>query len=81
MDSGVTRNYILLIIIKRLKILYKLKENLYLLVIILENPISYKNRVIRIKIKLLELKIKGWRVIISFNILLLENNKAVLEIL
>ena len=58
MDSGVIRNYILLIIVKRLRILYKLKENLYLLVIILGDPISYKNKVIYIKIKLLELRIK-----------------------
>ena len=47
------RNYILLIIVKRLKILYKLKENLYPLVIILGNLISYKKGVIRIKTKLL----------------------------
>ena len=43
--------------------------------------ISYKNRVIYIKIKLVELKIEGRTVIISFNILLLGKNKAVLEIL
>ena len=59
MDSRVIRNYILLIIVKRLKIPYKLKKNLYLLVTILENLISYKNRVIHIKIKLVKLKIKG----------------------
>ena len=59
MDSGVIKNYILLIIAERLKIPYKPKENLYLLVIILGDLISYKNRVIRIKIKLLKLKIKG----------------------
>ena len=80
MDSGVIKNYILLIIVKRLEIFYKLKKNLYLLVIILRNPIFYKNRVIRIKIKSVELRIKRQRVIINFNILLLGNNKAVLEI-
>ena len=58
MDSGAIRNYILLVIVERLKILYKLKENLYLLVTILRDPISYKNGVIYIKIKLLKLKIK-----------------------
>ena len=67
--------------VKRLGILYKLKENLYLLVTILENLIFYRNGVIYIKIELLELKIKEWRVVISFNILLLGNNKAVLEML
>ena len=59
MDSKVIRNYILLITVKRLKIFYKLKENPYPLIIILGNPIFYKNRVIRIKTELLELKIKG----------------------
>ena len=58
MDSGVIRNYILLKIIKRLKILYKLKENPYLLIIILGDLIFYKNGIICIKIKLLELRIK-----------------------
>ena len=64
---------------ERLGIFYRLKENLYLLVTILEDPISYKNRVIYIKIKLIELRIKRQKVIISFNILLLRNNKAILE--
>ena len=78
-NSGVIRNYILLIIVKRLKIFYKLKKNLYLLVTILENLIFYKNGVICIKIKPLKLKIKGRKIIINFNILLLGNNKAVLK--
>ena len=38
---------------------YNQKEYLYLLVIILKDLISYKNRVIYIKIKLVDLKIKG----------------------
>ena len=58
MDSKVIRNYILLVTAERLGILYKLKENLYLLITILKNPISYKNRVIYIKTEPLELKIK-----------------------
>ena len=80
MDSGVIKNYILLIIVKRLKIPYKLKKNLYLLVTILENLISYKNRVIYIKTKPLKLKIKGQKIVINFNILLLGNDKTVLKI-
>ena len=43
---------------ERLEILYKLKESPYLLVIILGDPIFYKNGVIYIKTKLLELRIK-----------------------
>ena len=53
------RNYILLITVKRLGIPCKLKKNLYLLITILENLISYKNGVIHIKIKPLKLKVKG----------------------
>ena len=79
MDSGAIKNYILLVIVEKLGIPCKLKENLYLLVIILEDLISYRNGVIYIKIKPLELKIEGRRVVISFNILLLGNNKAVLK--
>ena len=67
--------------VKRLKIFYKLKENLYLLVIISGDLIFYRNGVIHIKIKLVELRIEGWKVVINFNILLLENNKAILKIL
>ena len=47
---------------------------------ILGDPIFYKNRVIHIKIKPVELRIEGRRVIINFNILLLEKDKAVLGI-
>ena len=80
-DSRVIKNYILLITVKRLGILCKLKENLYLLVTILGDPISYRNGVICIKIKLIELRIKRQKVVINFNILLLKNNKAVLKML
>ena len=58
MDSRVIKNYILLETVKKLKIPYRLKESLYLLVIILKNPISYKNKVICIKIKLIKLRVK-----------------------
>ena len=50
------RNYVLLKTVKRLKIPYK--KNPYPLITILEDPIFYKNRVIHIKIKLVELRIK-----------------------
>ena len=80
-NSGVIRNYILPVMVKRLKIFCKPKENLYPLVTILKNLIFYKNGVIRIKTELLELKIKGQKIIINFNILLLKNNKTVLKML
>ena len=52
MDSKVIKNYILLGTTEKLKFF------LYLLIIILGDPISYRNGVIYIKIKPLELKIK-----------------------
>ena len=42
------------------------------------DPISYKNGVIYIKTELVELKIEGQIIILNFNILLLEKDKAVL---
>ena len=66
---------------ERLGILYRQKEYLYPLIIISGDPIFYKNKVIYIKTKPVELRIKGWIVIINFNILLLGKNKAVLGIL
>ena len=42
--------------------------------------ISYKNKVIYIKTKPVELRIKGQTVIINFNILLLGKDEVVLEI-
>ena len=47
---------------------------------ILGDPIFYKNKVIYIKTKLVELRIEGRIIIINFNILLLGKDKAVLEI-
>ena len=45
--------------VERSEIPYRLKESLYLLVTILGDLIFYKNRVIYIKTKLVELKIEG----------------------
>ena len=58
-NSKVTKNYILLKTVKKLGIPYKLKKSPYLLVTILGDLIFYKNKIIYIKIKLIELKIKG----------------------
>jgi hypothetical protein len=48
------------------------------LVIISGDPIIYKNKVIYFKRGLVELELKKRRIIISFNVLLLGKNKAVL---
>jgi len=71
----------LLDIIKELKITYKAREHLYLLVMILKNLINYKRGIINIKIGLVIIKIKGKTITINFIILLLGNNKILLGIL
>jgi len=57
----------------------QIKIEPHLLVIILGDLITYKNKIINIKIGLIIIDIKGKTVIIIFNILLLGSNKAVLE--
>jgi len=47
---------------------------------ILRNLINYKEGVINIETELIIIRIEGKEIIISFNILLLGNNKAVLGI-
>jgi len=54
------------------------KEHLYLLVIILKDPINYRGDIINIEIGLIIIRIEGRTIIMNFNILLLGNNKAVL---
>ena len=49
MDSGVIRSHIIPKIVKRLEILYREKEYLYLLVIILGELVLYKNSIINLK--------------------------------
>ena len=81
MDSGVIRNYMSLKVIKRLGLSYRQKKDLYPLVTILKNLILYKDRIIYFKTGLVELEIKRRHVVVSFNVLLLGKNKAVLEML
>jgi len=58
---------------------YQQKEYLYLLNIILKDLINYKGGIINLEIGLVIIKVKGKEVTINFNILLLGNNEAVLE--
>ena len=51
MDSRVIKNHIILKIVKRLGILYREKEHLYPLVIILKELVLYKDSIINLKIK------------------------------
>ena len=49
MDSKVTRNHIVPKTVKRLGILYREKEYLYPLVIILGEPVLYKDSIINLE--------------------------------
>jgi hypothetical protein len=61
-----------------MKLPYRQKINLYLLVTILENPIMYKDGIIYFKTGLVELEIEGKHVVVLFDVLLLKKDKAVL---
>jgi len=60
---------------------YQQKEYPYLLVIILRDLINYRGGVINMEMELIIIRIKGKEITISFNILLLGNNEAVLKML
>ena len=62
-------------------ILYKKKKYLYPLVIILGEPVLYKNGIINLKTGPIQVNIKGRSIIVNFNILLLGTDKAVLKII
>ena len=71
----------LLVVVKRIGLPYKDKENLYLLVTILGDLILYRDGIIWMETGLVEVEIKGRKIVISFNILLLNKDKAVLGML
>ena len=60
---------------------HRQKENPYLLVTISGDLILYRNGMICLKTGPVKIEIKRQKVVISFNILLLGKNKAVLKIL
>ncbi len=60
---------------------YRQKKDLYPLVTILGHPIIYKKGIIYFETKLVELEIKRRHVVMSFNMLLLGKDKAVLGML
>ena len=62
-------------------LLWRQKEELYPLVIISGDPITYGDSIIYLEIGLVKLEIEGRQVTISFDILLLGKDEAVLGIL
>ena len=71
----------LLKVIRRLGLSYRQKKDLYPLVIISGDLILYRDRIIYFKIGPVKLEIEGKNVVISFNVLPLKKDKAVLGIL
>ena len=69
----------LLVAVKRIRILYRQKEVPYLLVIILGDLITYRDSMIWLKTEPLSIKLERRTIEVSFNILPLRNNKAVLR--
>ena len=72
------RNYILLTIVKQLKILYRVKEWPYLLITIIGDLISYRGGIINIETEPIQIEIEGRRIIIMFDILPLGKDEVVL---
>jgi len=58
--------------------IYRQKEYLYLLNIILRDLVNYRGGIINLEIGLTIIGIEGKEIIINFDILLLGNDKAVL---
>jgi hypothetical protein len=61
--------------------LYRQKLKPYTLVTILGEPVLYKNKIINLETGLVQVNIKRQEVIVNFNILLLGQDKAVLEMI
>ena len=66
---------------ERLEILYREKEHLYPLVIILGELVLYRDGIINLKIGPIQVDIEGQNIIVNFNILPLGTDEAVLKII
>jgi len=64
--------------IRRMGLPYKQKENPYPLVTISGDLILYGNDIIYFETGLVKIEIKGQKVVVLFNVLLLDKDKAVL---
>ena len=64
--------------IKRIRLPYRQKENPYPLVTISGDLILYKNSIIHLKTEPVKIEIEKWKVVISFNVLPLGKDEAVL---
>jgi CTP synthase (UTP-ammonia lyase) len=62
-------------------LLYRQKLKPYTLITILRDLVLYKDKIINLKTRPVEVSIKKWSIIINFNILLFRQDKAVLGII
>ena len=67
--------------IRKMGLPHRQKENPYPLVMISGDLILYGNGIIHFKTGPVKIEIKEWKAVVSFNVLLLGKNKAVLGIL
>jgi hypothetical protein len=70
-DSKVTKNHITPSTVERLGLLYKQKLEPYTLVTILGDLVLYKDKIINLETKSVEVSIKKQNIIVNFDILLL----------
>jgi hypothetical protein len=70
-DNKAIRNHITPSIVKWLELLYRQKLEPYTLVTILKDLVLYKDRIINLKTRLVQINIKRQNIIMNFNILLL----------
>jgi hypothetical protein len=80
-DSKAIKNHITPKVVKQLGLLYRQKLKLYTLVTILKDPVLYRDRIINLEIGPVQVNIKGYNIIVNFNILLLGQDEAVLGII
>jgi hypothetical protein len=80
-DSKTTKNYITPSTVEWLGLLYKQKLKPYALITILGDLVLYRDRMINLETRLVQINIKERDIIVNFNILLLGQDKAVLGII
>jgi len=79
-DSRVIRNHILLKTVERIGLPHRQKKYLYLLITISGDQIAYRGGIINLKTGPIQITIKERPVRMSFNILPLGQDKAILGI-
>jgi len=77
-DSETTKNHISPAVVKKMKLLYRQKQNLYPLVMILKDPILYKDNIIHFKTEPVKIEIKRQKLVVLFHVLPSGKDKAVL---